>query len=297
MYQAAGRRAGHAGGVDRAELGLVLRAWRERLNPADVGLPAGTRRRTPGLRREEVAALAGVSVDHLTRIEQGRGAHPSESVLVALARALRLERAEREHLFRLAGTAPPGPGRIGRNVRPSVLRLMDRFTDLPALLLNARTDVLAWNQPASALLGDLSAVPEDRRNIWVRHFLDRADRVVEATEERRHRREAALVSDARAAFARYPEDTELAELVARLRRGSDRFAALWEERQVVPHLDDRKTFGHPEVGHITLDCLLLRIDEDDQNLLVYSAAPGSPDAEALALLRVLGTQDVGAARR
>ena len=155
--------------MDRDELGATLRAWRERLSPADVGLPAGVRRRTPGLRREEVAQLAGVSVDYLNRLEQGRGAHPSESVLGALARALRLSTVEHDHLFHLAGSPPPGPGRIRSAVRPSVLRLMDRFTDLPALLLDAKRDVLAWNASATALLGDFSALPQAERNMaWLR---------------------------------------------------------------------------------------------------------------------------------
>ncbi|MEJ3654594.1 helix-turn-helix domain-containing protein [Actinomycetes bacterium KLBMP 9759] len=145
--------------MDRPELAAALRTWRERLRPADVGLPAGVRRRTPGLRREEVAGLAGVSVDYLTRLEQGRGPHPSEAVLGALARALRVSDAEREHLFHLAGAQPPLPGRIRSTVRPGVLRMLDRFTDLPALLLDAKADVIAWNPMALALLGDMSAVP------------------------------------------------------------------------------------------------------------------------------------------
>ena len=157
------------GGVDRTELGTALNTWRARLTPTDVGLPAGTRRRTPGLRREEVAQLAGMSVDYLTRLEQGRGPRPSASILTALARALRISVAERDHLFHLAGSAPPRPGRISDAVRPSLLRLMDRFTDLPAMLLNARADILAWNPLAAALLGDFSALPPAQRNlVWQR---------------------------------------------------------------------------------------------------------------------------------
>lgn len=274
----------------------MLRTWRERLRPGDVGLPAGIRRRTPGLRREEVAGLAGVSVDYLNRLEQGRGPHPSEAVLTALARALRLDRAERDHLFRLAGTAAPGPGHIGRDVRPSVLRLMDRFTDLPAILLNARTDVLAWNPMAAALLGDFSALPAERRNVLRSRFLDHSSRVTARDDAEQERLDRALVADARAASARYPDDAGLATLLTELRRDSAGFARLWAEREVAEHHSDRKRFAHPQIGELTLDCDVLHVDADDQTLLVYSAPAGSPDADALALLRVVGTQELGTRR-
>ena len=289
--------------MDRSELGATLRAWRERLTPADVGLPSGVRRRTPGLRREEVAQLAGVSVDYLNRLEQGRGAHPSDAVLGALARALRLSAFEHDHLFHLAGSTPPGPGRIQSAVRPSVLRLMDRFTDLPALLLDAKKDIVAWNALATALLGDFSALPPAERNVaWQRFVAPRSparagSRVAAWEPAERERLDRALVSDLRAAAARYPDDPGLLRLVRELRARSTEFAQLWELRELNERHSDRKRVHHPDLGDIELDCDTLLVHGDDQVLLVYSAAPGTPEAEALELLRVLGLQDLGAPTR
>ena len=149
----------HAGGVrtNRAELARALKRARGRVRPEDVGLPAGLHRRVPGLRREELAMLAGISVDYVVRLEQARGPQPSEQVLTALCRALRLDTDERDHVFHLAGTAPPHSGHIDLHVRPSVLRLIDRFNDLPALVTSAKGDVLAWNAMSSALHGDWSS--------------------------------------------------------------------------------------------------------------------------------------------
>jgi transcriptional regulator with XRE-family HTH domain len=245
--------------VDRTELGFTLRAWRERLTPAEVGLPAGVLRRTPGLRREEVAQLAGVSVDYVNRLEQGRGARPSDAVLGALARALRLTAVEHDHLFHLAGGSPPGPGRIRSAVRPSVLRLMGRFTDLPALLLDAKMDVLAWNAMATALLGDFSTLPPAERNVaWLR-FAGSGGRVVglrggpdDAAE--RARLDRALVSDLRAAAGRYPDDPGLLRLVRELRARSAGFDRLWGLRELDERHGDRKRVRHPELGVIELDC-------------------------------------------
>jgi transcriptional regulator with XRE-family HTH domain len=275
--------------MDRSELGAVLRNWRERLQPADVGLPAGSRRRTPGLRREEVAGLAGVSVDYLTRLEQGRGPRPSGAVLRALARALRLSDAERDHLFLLAGSAPPVPGRIRGAVRPAVLRLMDRFTDLPALLLDAKSDVLAWNPMALALLGDLSAIPLGQRNI-ARQAFGGAHDLAGTDPAERERLDRALVSDLRRAAARYPDDPGMRRLVADLRASSPTFARLWALRELDERHDDVKVIKHPELGELELECTVLQVHGDDQTLLVYSAQPGSPAADALALLRVVGLQ-------
>lgn len=281
-------------GVDRSELGAALKDWRARLTPGDVGLPAGTRRRTPGLRREEVAQLAGMSVDYLTRLEQGRGPRPSESVLGALTRALRLSDAERDHLFHLSGGTPPPAGRISDTVRPSVLRLMDRFTDLPAMLLNARADVLAWNPMAAALLGDFSAVPPARRNIAWQRFAGAGPGRLIADGDERERLDRAAVADLRAAAARYPDDPRLRRMISELRTRSPEFARLWALRSVEPRHADRKRFAHPQLGVLELDCDALAVPGDDQVLIVYSATPGSPEAEALALLRVLGVEPLAA---
>ena len=277
--------------MDRDEFGAALRGWRGRLNPPDVGLPAGSRRRTPGLRREEVGQLAGISVDYLTRLEQGRGAHPSDSVVTALARALRLSTAERDHLFHLAGVSPPTPGRVHTVPRQSVLRLMDRVSDLPAVLLSARLDVLAWNPMAAALLGDFSAVPPAERNVlWLRFVVGTAR---PATDQGEREHDLALVAQLREAAARYPDDPGMHRLVARLRSRSDEFARLWDRRPVGTRREDRKRVAHPELGVLELDCDALHVPDEDQTLIVYSADEGSREAEALALLRVLGTQRLG----
>lgn len=285
----------HAGAVsiNRGELAAVLRRARERVQPEHVGLAAGPHRRTPGLRREEVAMLAGISVDYVVRLEQGRGPVPSSQVLGALARALRLDVDERDELFHLAGTTPPGPGTIQMHVRPSVLRLIDRFADLPAVVVSAKGDVLAWNAMASALHGDWSALPPERRNINRLRFLPDPDdpprSSVGATDDERATAEH-LVAGLRAAAARYPDDPGLERLLRDLRRGSAEFAALWRSASAGTWRSHRKTVNHPSLGPLVLDCDTLHVPDADQAVIVYSAASGSPEAEALALLRVIGTQ-------
>ncbi|MBA2309822.1 MAG: helix-turn-helix domain-containing protein [Pseudonocardiales bacterium] len=278
--------------MDRRELGLTLRTWRARLKPPEVGLPAGTRRRTPGLRREEVAQLAGISVDYLVRLEQGRGPRPSQSVLDALGRALRLTEHEREQMFHLSGASLPAAGRLAGSVKPSVLRLLDRFGDLPAVLMDAKADVLAWNPLAAALLGDYSAWPPGQRNMIWQCFLGDAPRRVVMTPQERGQAEAHMVADLRAAAARYPDDPGVRRLVADLRAGSSRFERLWQQRGAAMRRSSRKRIEHPELGIVELDCDVLEVPDADQRLIVYSAAPGTPEAQALALLRVVGTQDL-----
>ncbi|MDD7920855.1 helix-turn-helix transcriptional regulator [Actinomycetospora callitridis] len=280
---------------DHAELAAALRQWRERLTPADAGLPAGPRRRTPGLRREEVARLAGVSVDYVVRLEQARGPHPSESVLGALARALRLSAPETAHLFDLAGVERPGAGHVVDAVRPSVLRLLDRMADLPAMLVDARSTLLAWNPLVEALYGDLSAIPRDRRNmLWMRFGPAGGEgrSLVVDEDGTRDRLDRLSVAQARAALGRYPGDTILRGIVDELLRTSPLFAELWALRPVEDRRVDRKSFDVPGVGRITLDCDSLDVPGDDQRLVVYSAAPGTRDAELLDLLRVVGLQTV-----
>jgi transcriptional regulator with XRE-family HTH domain len=271
------------------ELAACLRAWRDRLSPDDAGLPAGGRRRAPGLRREEVAQLAGLSVDYLARLEQGRASNPSPSVLAPLARALRLSDDERDHLFRVAGHAEPAAGRIERHITPSVQRVLDRLADVPVLVCDASWQLIAANAMGTALVGDFSAEPPRMRNILWRHFTGAPSRVVRTPEEDAQA-EAESVADLRDALGRYPDDEPLRELVADLLRVSPRFAELWEQRDVQQRVTSRKSFVHPEVGPLTLDCDVLTVGGSDLRLVVYTAPPGSPDAEALALLGAVGLQ-------
>jgi transcriptional regulator with XRE-family HTH domain len=273
------------------ELAACLRSWRDRLKPADVGLPAGGARRAPGLRREELAQLAGLSVDYLSRLEQGRARNPSPSVLAPLARALRLTDDERAHLFRVAGHAEPDGGRVRRHITPSVQRVLDRLRDVPVLVIDAAWQIVASNSLATALLGDHSALPPRERNVAWSQFNSFESRVVR-TAEQRAAFEAGIVADLHAALGRYPEDEPLRSLIEDLRAASPRFAELWEERPVAPHDTARKTLAHPEVGEITLDCDVLTVGGSDLRLIVYTAPPGSPDAQALELLGAVGLQSL-----
>lgn len=266
------------------ELAHCLREWRDRLDPAEVGR-AGGRRRAPGLRREEVAELAGVSVDYLARLEQGRATHPSPSVLAALARTLRLTREERAHLFRVAGHAEPGAGQIDRHITPGVQRILDRLADVPVMVVDAGWEIVAMNPLATALIGDLS----DEPNILRRHFTGLSSRLVRSGEDEATSA-ADSVADLRDAAGRYPDDERLQRLIADLRAASPRFEELWSRPAVARRAATQKTFEHPEVGLITLDCDVLTVQDSDLRLVVYTAAPGSPDANALALLGAVGLQ-------
>jgi transcriptional regulator with XRE-family HTH domain len=277
--------------VDRRELAAFLRSRRERISPGDIGLPAGSRRHTPGLRREEVAQLAYISTEHYTRLEQARGAHPSRDVLAGLARALRLTNAERDHLHHLAG-APPGP-RAGppREVRQSILDLMRRLPNAAATVTSATFEVLAWNGLAAALMEDFSALPPRDRNFLRRVFLgpDRdGRRLYGVSDADEFARTAAW--RLRATAARYPGDPGVQELVADLLAGSEDFARLWGSHDVCEGSTLRKTFDHPLVGPVAVNCDVLDIADRDQRLVIYTADPGSPAEEALRLLSVIGTQ-------
>jgi transcriptional regulator with XRE-family HTH domain len=275
--------------VTRNELAGCLRTWRDRLTPAEAGLAAGSGRRTPGLRREEVAALAGVSVDYLSRLEQGRAHSPSPSVLGALARALRLSAAERSHLYRVAGQAEPGPGTIDRHVTPSLQRLLDRLTDVPVLVVDAAGEIIAANPLAAALLGDMSGASRRDRTIPWRFFTTGSSRIVRTAAEDAEAA-AATVADLRDALARFPNDEYLIELIDDLLECSPRFAELWEQRPAARTRSRQKTFRHPEIGAITLDCDSLDVQGCDLSVIVYTAPAGSPAAEALALLGAIGLQ-------
>ncbi|MCG5217754.1 helix-turn-helix transcriptional regulator [Streptosporangium sp. KLBMP 9127] len=277
--------------MNRAELAEVLRTARARVRPQDVGLPAGIRRQVPGLRREEVAMLASLSVDYVVRLEQGRGPRPSRQVIAALAQALRLDDDDRDQLFRLAGHEPPQAGHIATVVRPSVFRLLDRMADLPVLVLSAKGDVLAWNPLAAALQGDMSAWPQRQRNLIWQRFLGSSRCLAAAGPDEDDAAARASVGTLRAAHARYPNDPDLAQMITELRRGSPRFDELWREGRSSPWRTAAKSIRHPTLGTITLDCDALLLPDSSQTVLVYSAEPGSPEATALDLLRVTGLQN------
>jgi transcriptional regulator with XRE-family HTH domain len=281
--------------VDRAELAAFLRRRRGRVQPADVGLPAGARRRTPGLRRQEVAQLAGMSVDYYTRLEQGRGPRPSRQMIAAISRALHLSDDERAYLHHLVGEVlPPPPGPM-RDVRPGVLQLLDRLDDTPAVVCDAVYNVLAWNAMAAALIVDFSSLPPGERNVIWRFFTDPAAHARhDADGGRRFGRES--VASLRAATARYPDDAGVRSLVDRLLAASDEFRELWADHDVEVQRSTRKRLHHPVVGWLDLACDALHDPYRDQWIVLYTAAPGTPSYEALRLLKVVGTQDLAARR-
>ncbi|MCH5677428.1 helix-turn-helix transcriptional regulator [Streptomyces gilvus] len=273
------------------ELGQALRRWRDRVAPDAAGLPTGGHRRAAGLRREELALLAGISADYITRLEQGRATNPSAQVVEALARALRLSADERAYLFRLAELVPPGPEVVPAFLTPSVQRLMDRLGDTPVGVSDAAMNLLVANPMHAALMGDQSGLRGFERNgVW-RAFTGAPTRVRHTPEERRAF-EIGMVAELRATAARYPADRQLRRMIAELRGRSERFAELWDAG-VVGRLDaSHKTIDHPQAGSLTLDCDLLRVEGNDLHILVYSAEPGTEAAEKLRLISVLGTQNL-----
>jgi transcriptional regulator with XRE-family HTH domain len=277
--------------MDKQELGAFLRSRRERLRPEDVGLPSGSRRRTPGLRREEVAVLAHISTEYYVRLEQGRAPRPSGEVLAGIAGALRLTHAESDHLHVLAGTAPTRTGLHRRDVRPSIVALLERLPQTAGFVISATFEVLAWNDLAAALMENFAELSPEDRNLARRAFLGPARPGttlygISDAAEFRHQ----VVMELRAALARYPTDPAVTGLVDELRDASTEFARLWERHDVQASTVLTKTFRHPVVGEITVDCDSLALTDCDQHLVLYSAPPGSPSAEALALLNVLGAE-------
>ena len=272
--------------INREELATFLRSRRARLHPPDVGLPEGPRRRTPGLRRQEVAQLAGMSVDYYVRLEQARGPHPSRQVLAALGRALMLSADERAYLFHLAGEAAPRSGGPSREVPGAIRNLLEALTDTPAYVMDAKYDVLAWNRLATFFIGDMAGVPEADRNVIRWTFTAPA---AETHWDDRQKVDFArsTVADLRAAAARYPGDRCIHDLVTELLAASPRFAAMWAEHEVAVRRSVGKTISHPVVGRIEVECQVLHIPDTDQRLVIYVAAPGSRFHEALLELRSL----------
>ncbi|MFF3378960.1 helix-turn-helix transcriptional regulator [Streptomyces sp. NPDC002680] len=265
------------------ELGIALRRWRDRLTPEGAGLPdtvgALERRRATGLRREELALLAGVSVDYVTRLEQGRSFSPSPPVLAGLARALRLSEAEREHLFLLAGQSPPRD-RHASALSLGAHRLLEQLDGVAASAYDAAWNLISWNRHWIALNGDAGGLRGRDRNVVWCQFTGRTD-LVTHTEEQQARLEAALVSDLRAATIRYPDDGELRDLVADLHAASPRFAGLWDAYVIAVHTMSRKTLHHPVVGPLHVDGHVLMVPDSDIRIVTHTAAPGSDASDKL----------------
>ena len=279
--------------MDSWEFGRTVRRWRDRVRPATVGVPVGGRRRATGLRREELAGLAGVSVDYLTRLEQGRATSPSVQVVEALARALRLSDAERDLLFRLAGHATPGLELVSSRITPSVQRLLDRLANTPVAVFDATWTLVVANAPYDALMGPTTTWRGIERNSVWRHLVGPGSRALN-TPEQQADFEARLVADLRLTAARYAGDPRLKQLIRELAAQSRRFEKLWESGAPEPHQEfgRHKVIDHPDVGHIALDCDTLVVAADDLRIMIYTAEPDTEDAERLALAVVLGTQSM-----
>ncbi|GGS40128.1 helix-turn-helix transcriptional regulator [Streptomyces griseoviridis] len=280
--------------MNHAELGAYLKSRRGRVRPADVGLTAGTRRRVPGLRREEVAHLAGLSADYYTELERGRGAQPSAQVLAALARALRLDGDARDHLFHLADRPVP-PAALGpdAHVPPALLGLLDRLTTTPAQIITDLHETLVQNPLAAALVGPPPAVRGLAAGLVYRWFTDPEARALYPPEDHPHHSRV-FVADLQAVAARRGRDPRVRRTVAELRRRSAEFTALWDTHDVGLRRADHKRIVHPVLGVIDLDCHSLFSEDGCRRLLWFTAPPGSAAAGQLDLLSVIGVQDLAA---
>jgi len=274
--------------VDDNRLGTTIRAWRDRLSPQVAGLPRRSGGRSPGLRREDLAELAGISVDYVVRLEQGRATTPSDQVVAALARALRLDADERSHLYQLAGLSAPSRGQVIDRMPPGMQRLVTRLADTPVAVFAADWSLVWWNEPWAGLFGDPSSLDPQVRNLVRLRFPVADDRgkltswpVIPADAEASDR---ALVADLRRASARYPEDPRVSALVSRTLAGNARFARFWAEGAVSRHAEDQKRIRHPEVGEIIVDCDVLTDGDTDLKVIAYTATPGSESERKLRMV-------------
>jgi transcriptional regulator with XRE-family HTH domain len=272
----------------RRQFGEFLRSRRERLTPSAVGLPDGFRRRTPGLRREEVALLARVGATWYTWLEQGRDVRPSAEVLAALADALRLDAAERRHLFVLNDRPPPEPRPTGpEQVEQPLLRMLDSLTSQPAYVLGRRWDVLAWNRAAESLFGDYGKLDGDERNIMHIVFANKAHRKLLVDW-----REVASTALAmfRADSARYAGDPDFERLIGALMRVSPEFRELWPRQDVLWSLSSQKRIKHPVVGRMTFEYTSFAVTgSPDIKLIVYTPLASEQTAEKLDALLAVST--------
>jgi MmyB-like transcription regulator ligand binding domain/Helix-turn-helix domain len=278
--------------MDRDGLADFLRRRRAALRPEDVGLAPGRRRRTGGLRREEVAGRAHISTDFYTRLEQRRGARPSESTVASLALALQLDEVERDHLFALAGhNAPPNAMRRDEP-SPGLQRVLEQIDGSPAMIVSDLGVTLRQNEMAKALLGDHSGFDGLARSMIYRWFTEPERRTLHPAAEHDVRARQHVAS-LRAVHGRPGPDPEADELVAALLAASEEFAALWAEHEVGSRTATDKRFVHPLIGEVAVDCQILTPENVSERLVVFSAAPGSVDEARLRMLAELATAPVG----
>ncbi|MEV6311565.1 helix-turn-helix transcriptional regulator [Streptomyces sp. NPDC051840] len=277
--------------MDRAQLADFLRTRREALQPEDVGLPRGPRRRTRGLRREEAAMLSGMSTDYYSRLEQQRGPQPSEPMLAAIARGLHLTLAERDHLFRIAGhNTPSRPGALrSDHITPGLMRILGRLNDTPAQVISDVAETLMQTPVATALLGDQTQYTGPERSLIYRWFTDPDARLLYPEEDHPlHSR--FFTAELRASYSRQGAGGRAEDLAGLLQDRSEEFAELWSTHEIgVPRVDPKRV-RHPELGVLNLQCQVLLDPEQYQALLVYTAIPGSEDDDKLRMLPVLGAR-------
>jgi transcriptional regulator with XRE-family HTH domain len=278
--------------MERAALAEFLRSRREKLQPEDVGFTRGGRRRTSGLRREEVAAAAGMSTDYYARMERGQSPKPSEQMVAALARGLRLTLEERDYLFRLSGYDAPHRARRTDHVDAGLIRVMDRLDDTPAAIFTSLGETLLQTRMGVALLGDQTRYSGLARSVVHRWFTEPQERnIYPADEHPRHTR--VLVSQLRAVRQREGTRSRATELIDTLEEVSAEFREVWKEHPVGWRFSEQKRLVHPSLGELSLYCQSLFDLDQSQTLLVFTASPGSESSQKLELLSVVGSQSLG----
>ena len=275
--------------IDRPQLAEFLRRRREALQPEDVGMPRGPRRRTRGLRREEVAVLCHMSTDYYSRLERERGPQPSEQMIASIAQGLHLTVAERDHLFRLAGHQPPARGASSEHVSPGMLRIFDRLADTPAEIVTELGETLRQTPPKVALTGDGTVFTGPARSIGFRWFTDPSSRDLYVREDHLFLSRM-YAAGLRGIVALRGPESRAAELARLLLEQSEEFAALWADHEIGVEPDEVKRFQHPEVGRLDLNCQVLLDPHQSHHLLVYTADPGTESYEKLQMLTVIGAQ-------
>jgi transcriptional regulator with XRE-family HTH domain len=275
--------------IDRAGLADFLRRRRESLQPEDVGLPRGPRRRTAGLRREEVAALCHMSIDYYSRLERKRGPQPSEQMIASIAQGLHLTIDERDHLHRLAGHQPPPGGTGSEHLSPGLLRIFDRLDDTPAEIVTELGETLRQTPPAVALAGDASRFTGPARSRGYRWFTDPSSRDLYLPED--HALLSRMyASGLRGILAIRGPGSRAAQLTDLLLARSEEFRSLWEAHEIGVHPEELKRYRHPEVGRMDLNCQMLVDPHQGHRLMVYTAVPGTESYDKLQMLAVIGTQ-------